>query len=73
MKAESYFLSEKGNLLADLGNGLFVGKANEMELAICRKGPTGYEITKTVIPGFMMKTNKDFHQAVKNLMPWEIF
>jgi len=61
------FTSSRGTLLADIGNGLYVAKANTMELAICVKTFNGYKILKTVLAGFMIREQDNFVTAVQNL------
>ena len=72
MQAQNYFISEKGNILADLGNELYVGRANDDELAICTKEPTGYRMIKKVAAGIKLNSNRDLMEAVKNLKPWDL-
>lgn len=64
--------SPKGAVLADLGNGKYVAKANTMELAICTKVAEGYKVEKCVLAGFMMREMEDFITAVENLKENEI-
>lgn len=67
MDIKKMVVSPKGTILADLGNGKYVAKANSMELAICTKVKEGYKVEKSVLAGFMMRTDEDFTSAVKGL------
>ena len=64
--------SPKGAILADIGNGKYVAKANTMELAICTKVEEGYKVEKCVLAGFMMREMEDFVSAVENLKENEL-
>lgn len=72
MKVIELVTSPKGTLLANVGNGKYVAKANTMELAICSKVKEGYKVEKCVMAGFMMREHKDFIDAVNNLTEEEI-
>lgn len=72
MEIKKMVLSPKGAILADLGNGKYVAKANSMNLAICSKVKEGYKAEKIVLAGFMMKTDVDFTTAVKMLKENEL-
>ena len=67
MTIKQFVRSPKGAVLADLGNGKYVAKANTMELAICTKVDGGYKVEKCVLAGFMMREIEDFTTAVENL------
>ena len=64
--------SPKGTLLANVGNGKYIAKANAMELAICSKVKEGYKVEKCVMAGLMMREHKDFIIAVNSLTEKEI-
>ena len=72
MKVLELITSPKGTLLANIGNGKYVAKANTMELAICSKVKEGYKVEKCVMVGFMMREHKDFIDAVNCLTEKEI-
>ena len=72
MKVLELVTSPKGTLLANVGNGKYVAKANTMELAICSKVEEGYKVEKLVMAGFMMREHKDFIDAVNCLTKKEI-
>lgn len=72
MDIKKLVISPKGSVLADIGNGKYVAKANTMELAICHKVESGYMVDKCVLAGFMMRTDADFTTAVKNLKESEL-
>ena len=67
MKIKRLITSEKGNLVADVGNGKYVAKANTMELAICKRVRGGFLVLETVMAGFMLREHGDFVNAVKAL------
>ena len=66
-KIQKLFFSEKGNLIADIGKGFYIGRLNSMELAICRKTKEGFLMHKQVVAGIMMRTDKDFRDAIHML------
>ena len=72
MEIKGLVTSQKGTILADVGDGKYIAKAGTMELAVCSKVEEGYLVEKCVIAGWMMKTDKDFIDAVKSLKKEEI-
>ena len=72
MKVKQFLTTPKGTLVADLGNGKYVAKANTMELAICTKVAEGYKVEKCVIAGFMMRDHDDFLDAIECLKESEL-
>ena len=72
MKIKKMVVSPKGAILADVGNGKYVAKANTMELAVCSKVKGGYKVEKLVLAGFMMKTDSDFTEAIEALKENEL-
>ena len=72
MKVKQFLTTPKGTLVADLGNGKYVAKANTMELAICTKVAEGYKVEKCVIAGFMMRDHDDFLDASECLKESEL-
>lgn len=72
MDIKKLVISPKGSVLADLGNGKYVARANTMELAICHKVESGYMVDKCVLAGFMMRDENDFVSAVQALKENEL-
>ena len=72
MKVLELVTSPKGTLLANVGNGKYIAKANTMELAICSNVKEGYKVEKCVMAGLMMREHKDFISAVNRLTEKEI-
>lgn len=72
MEIKQFVKSPRGAILADVGKGLYIGKLNTMELAVCTRTDEGFKVEKTVLAGYMMREDKDFTSAVENLKEEEI-
>ena len=72
MEIKGLVTSPKGSILADIGDGKYVAKVGTMDLAICSKVEEGYKVEKCILAGWMMKTDKDFINAVKAIKKEEI-